>query len=146
MVKLVIVKACPAANDVFCTIKSAADVPTVPCIWQVVAVLSWIRKCAAVPVLSALVSCHVPVMDLEPLEALDIQSEGRLSVATTVPLFAAAQLAGAAPVRIVIIALVPIVDSIASNLALRTVVEYCSVTLRLQHLQLHKQYCCYLTK
>lgn len=67
------------------------------------------RKCAAVPVASALVSSHVPDFALDPDDAAAIQSDGRLSVASTVPLSAAAQLAGAAPVLILRIAEVPIV-------------------------------------
>ncbi len=46
------------------------------------------------PVLSALRSCHVPDLALEPDEAAAIQSLGRFKVASVVPLSAAAQFAG----------------------------------------------------
>lgn len=119
------VKLCPAVKDTLSTIMSVPEVPTVPWIWHVVPPLSWMRKCAAVPEASALVSCHVPLFAFDALEALAIQSDGRLTVASTVPEFAAAQFAGAAPVLIVKIGEVPIVLSIASRRALFTVTEYC---------------------
>jgi hypothetical protein len=118
------VKLWPAVNDTLSTIMSAAEVPTVPWMWHVAPVLSWIRKCAAVPLASALVSCQVPFFDFDALDAAAIQSDGRLTVARTVPELDAAQFAGADPVRIVKIGDVPAVVSIASRRALLTVTEY----------------------
>jgi hypothetical protein len=60
---------------------------------------------------------------LEPLDAAAIQSDGRLSVARTVPVAAAATLAGAEPVLIFRIALAPIAVSIASSRAFLTAAE-----------------------
>jgi hypothetical protein len=60
-----------------------------------------------------------------PADAAAIQSEGRVSVARTVPLSAVATEAGGAPVRIFNTALVPMVVSIASNIAFRTATESC---------------------
>jgi hypothetical protein len=68
----------------------------------------------------------VPLFALLPLLAAAIQSDGRLIVASTVPLSAAAQLAGALPVKIFITADAPAVVSIASNRALRTATESCT--------------------
>jgi hypothetical protein len=59
---------------------------------------------------------------LPPLAAA-IQSDGQFTVARIVPLSAAAQFAGGDPVKIRITADVPIVVSIWSSRALRTVVE-----------------------
>jgi hypothetical protein len=73
------------------------------------------RKCAAVPAASALASSQVPDLAFAPLAAAAIQSDGRFKVAKTVPLSAAAQFAGGAPVLIFKIALVPITVSSASN-------------------------------
>jgi hypothetical protein len=67
----------------------------------------------------------VPDSALAPPEAAAIQSEGNVRVARTVPELAAAQLAGAAPVLIVRIGAVPIVDSIWSNRAFLTLVDNC---------------------
>ena len=82
------------------------------------------RKWAAVPVFSADASCQVPSNALVPPEAAAIQSDGRLSVASTVPLSAVAQFAGAVPVLIFMIAEVPVAVSTASSLAFRTAVLY----------------------
>jgi hypothetical protein len=65
----------------------------------------------------------VPDFALLPDDAAAIQSDGKESVASTVPLSAVATFAGAAPVRIFNTALVLIVDSIASSRALRTATE-----------------------
>lgn len=129
MLKLVIEKACAAAKTVLSTVMSPPPpvAVTVPCAWQVVPSEAYKRQCAAVPALSALESLHVPVIALEPLEAADIQSEGRVKEASTVPLSAVAQLAGTEPVRIFNTALVPTAVSMASNLAFRTVTENCKV-------------------
>lgn len=129
ILKLVIEKACAAAKTVLSTVMSPPPpvAVTVPCAWQVVPSEAYKRKCAAVPALSALESLQVPVIALEPLEAADIQSEGRVKEASTVPLSAVAQLAGTEPVRIFNTALVPIVVSTTSSLAFRTVVENCKV-------------------
>src|SRR4051794_21113112 len=81
----------------------------------------------AVPAASAMVSSQVPDLALVPDDAAAIQSLGSVTVANTVPVRAAAQLAGGAPVRIFKIGAVPIVDSTASRRALRTATEYCSV-------------------
>src|SRR3569623_1386255 len=99
---------------------------TVPCAWQVTPSEAYRRKCAAVPAASALRSSHVPLLAFVPLDAAAIQSDGSASVASTVPLSAPAQLAGAAPVRILRTALTPIVDSTASSFALRTATLYCN--------------------
>jgi hypothetical protein len=61
----------------------------------------------------------------DPDDAAAIQSEGRVNDARTVPLSAVATDAGAAPVRIFKTALVPMVVSIASSIALRTATESC---------------------
>jgi hypothetical protein len=66
---------------------------------------------------------HVPDFALLPDDAAAIQSDGRVSVANTVPLSDVATFAGAAPVRIFSTALVPIVVSMASSRALRTPTE-----------------------
>jgi hypothetical protein len=81
------------------------------------------RKCAAVPLLSATVSSHVPDFAFAPEAAFASQSLGRVIVASTVPLFAVEQSAGAAPVLIVRMGAVPIAVSIASRAALRAAVE-----------------------
>ncbi len=81
------------------------------------------RKCAAVPDASTDASCHVPDLALAPADAAASQSDGRLSVARTVPLSAVAQFAGAAPLRIFRTAEVPIAVSIASSSASRTAAE-----------------------
>jgi hypothetical protein len=65
----------------------------------------------------------VPLIAFCAEAALASQSEGRLTVATTVPLSAVATVAGGAPVLILRTADTPIAVSIASSLALRTVVE-----------------------
>jgi hypothetical protein len=90
------------------------------------------RKCAAVPVASAAASCQVPAFAFDPLDAAASQSDGKFSVASTVPESAAAQSAGAAPVRILMIADVPIVVSIASSRVLRTAVLSCSAMSKLR--------------
>ena len=64
------------------------------------------------PVASADVSCQVPLLAFDPLEAAASQSEGKVSVASTVPESAVPQSAGAAPVRILRMGEVPIVVSI----------------------------------
>ena len=87
------------------------------------------------PVASAEVSCHVPDLALVPDEAAAIQSDGRVTVARTVPESAAAQLAGTEPVLIFIIGDVDIVDSTTSRRALRTATEYCRVMTRLLELE-----------
>lgn len=81
------------------------------------------RKCPAVPDASALLSCHVPLMLLEPEAAFAIQSAGRFSVASTVPESAVAHDAGAAPVRMRRMAEAPMAVSMASRRALRTSTE-----------------------
>lgn len=81
------------------------------------------RKCAAVPVASALVSDHVPDFAFDPLDAPAIQSEGRLRVANTVPVSEAEQSAGAAPVRIFMTALVLITVSMESSLPFLTATD-----------------------
>ena len=99
---------------------------TVPWMWQVVPSLAKMRKWAAVPVASALVSCQVPDLALEPELAAAIQSDGSVIVARTVPLFDAAQLAGGAPVRLSKIGEVPTAVSMGSRRALRAATESCS--------------------
>lgn len=96
---------------------------TVPWAWQT-PVDEKILKCAAVPVLSAEVSSHVPDFALEPEDAAAIQSDGREHVARTVPELAAAQLAGAEPDLICNTGDVPIVVSTTSSFAFLTAVEY----------------------
>src|ERR1041384_2427707 len=97
------------------------------------------RKWPAVPAASAERSCQVPLLDLAPPEAAAIQSDGKVTVASTVPLSAPAQLTGGAAVLILRIALTPIVVSRTSRRALRTAVEYCMVMvssafhLRMKH-------------
>jgi hypothetical protein len=91
--------------------------------WRVVPSVAVISKCAAVPLASALLSVHEPLSALEPDEAAAIQSDGRLSVAKTVPVALAATLAGTEPVLIFRIALTPIAVSIASSRAFRTAAE-----------------------
>jgi hypothetical protein len=54
----------------------------------------------------------VPDLDLLPLDAAAIQSDGQLTVAKIVPVSADAQLAGGEPVKIRMTADVPIVVSI----------------------------------
>lgn len=112
----------PDAIDVLSIIMSVPDVPTVPCRWQVVPPLSLMRKCAAVPVPDAATD-QVPDLALLPDDAAAIQSDGRAIVANSDPLSAVAQSAGADPVRIYRLALVPVVDSIVSNRALRTATD-----------------------
>jgi len=124
-VNAVTVTCCPDAMDVL-SISISPPPPvavTVPCIWQTVPPESMISKCAAVPVASALASCHVPDLAFVPPDAAAIQSLGRFSVASTVPVREAAQLAGAPPVRMRRIADVPVVDSIASRAAFLALVE-----------------------
>lgn len=75
------------------------------------------------PVASADVSSHIPAKALAPPDAIAIQSLGSVKVARTVPELAVAQFAGCAPVLIVRIGDVLIVDSIASSLALRTATD-----------------------
>src|SRR5688572_19369573 len=87
------------------------------------------RKWAAVPVLSAEASCHVPDFAFDPDAAAAIQSDGSAIVASTVPASAAAQFAGAAPLRISRDGEAPTVDSIASRRALRTASESCRAIL-----------------
>jgi hypothetical protein len=74
------------------------------------------RKCPAVPLLSALKSSQVPDFDLLPELAAAIQSLGRFAVASVVPESAAAQFAGGEPLKIFITALVPQTVSNASSL------------------------------
>lgn len=81
------------------------------------------------PVASADVSCHVPDIALVPDEAAAIQSEGKFNVATTVPASAVAHVAGTEPVRMRMMAEVPIVDSTASRRAFRTAVLYCKLMI-----------------
>ena len=64
------------------------------------------RKWPAVPAASADESAHEPASAFVPPDAAAIQSDGRLSVASTVPESAVATVAGAAPVRILSTALV----------------------------------------
>jgi hypothetical protein len=68
-------------------------------------------------------SSQVPLFAFEPLDAAAIQSLGHVISARIEPVSAAAQFAGADPVRIRMIADVPTVVSIESSLALRTEVE-----------------------
>src|SRR5678816_3981273 len=78
------------------------------------------RKWPAVPAASAEASCHVPAFAATPAAAAPSQSEGRFSVASTVPVSASTMLVGGAPVRILRIALTPIAVSIAFSMPLRT--------------------------
>lgn len=75
------------------------------------------------PAASAEASVHEPERAFAPEAAAASQSEGRVSVARTVPESAVAQVAGAAPVRIRISAEVLIVVSMLSRRALRTATE-----------------------
>ena len=89
-----------------------------------------IRKWAAVPVASAIRSCHgPPAIPLEPEEAAANQSDGKTMVANAVPLSAAAQSAGAEPDLIVRVGAVPIVVSMESRDALRDAVENWKATI-----------------
>src|SRR5574343_345238 len=106
--------------------------------WQVVPSDAYNLKCPAVPVVSALVSSHVPFLVLLPELAAFIQSLGKLTVDKTVPESAAAQLAGAEPVNILRTALVPIAVSIASNLAFRTVVDNCIAIIISPHIEVNR--------
>src|SRR5690606_3608834 len=123
--KAVIVNCWPAAKLMLSTFMSPLPFVsvTVPCIWQTVPAEFLMRKCPACPVASADRSCQVPAITFTPFAAGAIQSDGRLSVASTVPVSAAAQLAGGGPERISRIGDVPIVVSIASRRALRTATE-----------------------
>ncbi len=76
-------------------------------------------KIGAAPV----VVSGVELNDLDPDDAPLAQSDASVNEARTVPLSAAAQLAGAEPDLILTTAAVPIAVSTASRRALRTVVE-----------------------
>jgi hypothetical protein len=71
------------------------------------------------------VPLHVPDFDLVPPEAAASQSEGSVMAIRVVPLSAAAQSAGAAPVARRRMAEVPIVLSIRSSCPFRRVVDFC---------------------
>ena len=71
--------------------------------------LSFRRKCPAVPVAPAVPLMGVLLSAFEPDEAAAAQSDARLYVTRTEPLSAVAQVAGAEPVRISMIADVPTV-------------------------------------
>lgn len=72
---------------------------------------------------SAVVSSHVPLFAFDPEEAAASQSEGRFSVARTVPASAVATFAGTVPERIFRTAEVPIAVSSASRRAFYEAVE-----------------------
>ena len=103
--------------------------PQVPWMPQTVPPESLIRKWPATPALEP-VPDQVPALSLLALEAVAIQSDGKVSVASSVPESAVAQSAGLVPVKISKRAPVPIVDSIASRRALLTATEYCMMGFR----------------
>ena len=111
MLKVLIVIDCPLAMLVLSSVRSppppvAVTVPPANDRWCQSS--HKCGKCAAVPVASALLSCQVPLLALLPLDAAASQSLGSdVMVASTVPLSAVAQFAGALPLRILRIGLVP---------------------------------------
>src|SRR3990167_1450767 len=101
---------------------------TEPCAPQVVPSLAYSRQCPASP--SPMPAAdHVPDLAFVPLEAAAAQSVGKVSDQSSVPLLAAAQLAGCAPVKSLSTASVPMAVSIASNRALRTATESCTAII-----------------
>jgi hypothetical protein len=75
-------------------------------------------------------SCQVPASTLLPPEAAASQSVGSVISARTVPASAVPQFAGTVPERMRKMGAVPMVLSIWSSQALRTVVEYWKAILR----------------
>ena len=93
--KLETVTVCPLVI-VPLTWHSPEPMPAVPCKWHVA--LCLMRKCVGVAAAPPeAVPVHEPVIALTPAPAAAIQSDGRVSVASSVPVSAAAQLAGAEP-------------------------------------------------
>jgi hypothetical protein len=92
---------------------------TVPWMWVVVPGLSLTRKCPTLPAATPL-PCQVPDFAFTPPADAASQSAGSAISHKSVPVSAAAQLAGGAPVRSWSFADPPVVLSIVSFCASRT--------------------------